>query len=162
MLFNDEENFAQIDAGGHRIHINYKEDEGNVSITTLNGSIINMDDKNDIITVQSAGEDGGKKVNKVVLNGPKKLITLDSADNTVVLNGEETRITMESKDSKFAINGKEKKIAMENKNNKVVIDGGSNTITLNAKKDINIKAGGKLIIDAPGGISNKGQMCDVN
>jgi YD repeat-containing protein len=161
-LFDDAKKYAEIDAGGHKIRLNYAEDGGRVSVTTANGAIIDMDDEEDIITLQTAAEDGGKKVNLAVLNGKDKVITLDSADNTVVLNGKETRITLESKDSKVAIDGNGKKIAMENKKNKVVIDGGSDTVTLNAKKDINIKAGGKIILDAKNGISNKGQMCDTN
>jgi len=162
MLFNDIDEFAHIETGGHKIHINYKKDKGRITITTLKGNVIQMDDPDDIIALQNASEDGGNKVNKVVLDGKKQVITLDSKDNTVVLNGKETRITLESKDSKVAVDGNGKKIAMENKNNKVVIDGGGNTIILNAKKDINIKAGGKIILDAKGGISDKGPTYDVN
>jgi hypothetical protein len=162
MLFNDGERFALIDAGGHIIRVNYAEDSGRVSVTTVNGATIDMDDAEDIITLQTAAEKDGKKTNLVVLNGRDEAITLDSKDNTVVLNGKEAKITMESKDSKVAIDGKEEKIAMENKDAKVAIDGGQNTITLatqkviiDAKKAISLKTGGKIIFDAKGGIFNK-------
>jgi hypothetical protein len=52
--------------------------------------------------------------------------------------------------------GKEKKIILENKNNKVIIDGGNDSCIVDVKKDITLKAGGQLIIDADKGISNKG------
>jgi len=157
LLFNDAEKYAEINVGGHTIHINYKDNEGDISITTVDGNIIKMNDPDNVIIVQNAEAE-----NKVVLNGKDNVITLDSVDNTVVLNGKEERITIESKDSKVAIDGKGKKLIMENKDNKVIINSGNNSVTLNAKKDINIKAGGKIILDAKNGLSNKGQLFDAN
>jgi hypothetical protein len=157
LLFNDVEKHTEINVGGHVIGIIYKDGEGNVLIKTVKGNVIEMNDKDDLITVQNAGEDGGKKINKVVRNGNDKTITLDCMDNTVVVNGNDRRITLESEDSKVAIDGKRKKIVMENKDNKIIIDSGNNTVTLNAKKDVNIEAGGELVIDAKDGVSNKGR-----
>jgi type VI secretion system secreted protein VgrG len=162
LLFNDEEQYAEIDAGGHKIRVDYAEDGNRISIKTVNGAIINMDDEDDIITLQTAAEEGGKKTNLVVLNGKDEAITIDSKDNTGVFNGKEARITLESKDSKVAIDGKGQKITIENKDAQVAVDGGKDTITLatqkviiDAQKDISLKAGGKIIFDAKGGISNK-------
>jgi type VI secretion system secreted protein VgrG len=162
LVFNDVEKYAEIDAGGHKIHIDYDDDSGRISIITVKGNVIEMNDPTDLITVQNAGEANGKKVNKIVLNGNDKSITLDCMDNTVVLNGKNDRITMESKDSKVVFDGNGKKIIMENKDNKIVINSENNSVTLDAKKDINLKAGGELVIDAKGGISNKGRAYDVN
>jgi hypothetical protein len=147
LLFNDAEKRAEINAGGNAIGIIYKDDEGNVSIKTVKDNTIEMNDPDDTITIQNAGEDG----NKVVLNGDDKSITLDSMDNTMVVNGKDKRITLESED------------------NKVVVDGGDNSVTMDAKtnviikagKDINLKSGGKLVIDAKGGIVNKSPTFNI-
>lgn len=175
LLFNDAEKQAEINVGGHVIGIIYKDGEGKISIATASGNVIEMNDPENIITVKNAGEE-----NKVVLNGKDNMISIDSSDNTVVVNGKEKRITLDSVDNTVVVNGKEKKVTvesanskgvfdgkgdkiiMENKDNKVIIDGGDNSVTLEAKKDVNIKAGGKLVIDAKGGISNKGQAYDIN
>jgi len=176
MLFNDAGKFAEINAGGHIIEIVYKDGEGNISIKTVKEHIININDKDDAITLKTASgnviemndpgnvitvQNAGAK-NKAVFNGKDDMITLDSADNTVVLNGKEKRITLESTDSKVAVDGKGKKIILENKDNKVVIDSGSNSVSVDAKKDINLKAGGKIVFDAKGGISNNGQTYDFS
>jgi len=155
LSYNEEDNsITIITKAGNSIKL---DDKGqNVTIRTTKGNIIQMNDPDDLITVQNAGDDGGKKINKVVLNGKDKSITLDCLDNTVVVNGQEKRITLESKDSKVAVDGKGKKVIMENKNNKVIINGGNDTITMNAQKDINFKAKGKLDIDTKDGIFVKG------
>jgi hypothetical protein len=67
---------------------------------------------------------------------------------------------VESADSKGVFDGKGKKIILENKDNKVIIDGGSDSCIVDVKKDITLKAGGQLIIDAVRGISNKGIKVD--
>jgi len=157
MLFNDMEKHAVINTGGHKIHINYADDSGKITITTVKGSVIEMNDPDNVITVQDAGAK-----NKVVLNGKDNVITLDSSDNTVVLNGKDKKITLESTDSKVAVDGKGKKLIMENKDNKVVIDSGNNSVSLNAKKDINLKAGGKIVLDAKGGVSNKSKTINMD
>jgi len=157
MLFSDADKFAQIDAGGHTIHINYKDGEGNISVTTVKKHVINISDKNDeitvktandniiimndpndVISIQNASKDGDKRVNTVVLDGKNQVISLDSKDNTVVLNGKDNKITVESADSKG------------------VFDGKGNTIFLNAKNDICLQTDGKIIFDAKKGISNRG------
>jgi hypothetical protein len=79
-------------------------------------------------------------------------------DNTVVVNGKDKRVTIESEDSKIAVDGKGKKVAFEHKDNKIVLDGSNNAISLNVKKDVNLDAGGKVFVNAKGGIFNKGQM----
>jgi len=156
LLFNDAEKFTLIDVGGYKIHINYADDSGVISITTVKGNVIEMNDPQSSITIQNTGENGDKEVNKVVFNGDNKSITLDSMDNTVVLNGNDKRIAVESRDSKVVLDGAGKKIILESKDNKVVVDSGDNSVALNAPKNVNIKAGGKLVIDAKGGVSNKG------
>jgi uncharacterized protein (DUF2345 family) len=162
MLFSDEKQYALIDANGHKIRFDYVEDGNKISITTVKGAIINMDDEEDIITLQTAAEKDGKKTNLVVINGKDESITVDSKDNAGVFNGKEARITLESKNSKVAIDGNEEKIIMENKENKVIINGGDDSITVDAKKNINLKAGGKVVIDAKEGVSNKGQTIKLN
>jgi hypothetical protein len=160
LLFNDEENFAQIDAGGHIIRVNYKDGEGNISIKTVKGNVIVMDDPDDLITVQNASEASGKKANKVVLNGNDKLITLDSMDNTVVLNGQDNKITIESRDNKVVVDGGNNSVTLDVKMDVNIKTGGK--LAIDAQKDIDLKTGGKLVIDAKGGISNKGQLQDMN
>jgi hypothetical protein len=171
LLFNDKEQYAMIDAGGHKIRVNYpKEGKNRITVMTVNGAVIDMDDEEDIITLQTAAEKDGKKTNVVVLNGKDEAITIDSKDNTGVFNGKEARITLESKDSKVAIDGSEDTIIMENKDNKVVINSGDNSVSLDAKKDVNIKAGGnvnikakgKFVVDANGGVSNAGQTVKMS
>jgi hypothetical protein len=135
--------------------------EGIITVQTAKGNVIEMNDPEDTITLQNAGESDGKKINKAVLNGKDKTITLDSMGNTVVINGDKDRITLESKESKVAVDGKGKKIILENSDNKVVVDGGGD-VTVDAKKDITLKAGGKLIVDAKGGVSKKGRTVGIN
>ena len=176
MLFNDAEKYAEIDAGGHIIRIDYKDGENTISIKTVKEHIINISDKDDAISLKTAMGNlikmndpdnvitvqNADAKNKAVFNGKDEVITFDSSDNTVVLNGKEKRVTVESADSKGVFDGKEKRIIMENKDNKIVIDSGSNSVSVDAKKDINLKAGGKIVLDAKGGISNNGQAYDFS
>jgi type VI secretion system secreted protein VgrG len=157
LLFNDAEKQVEINAGNHVVCIVYKDGEGNISIKTASGNVIEMNDPKDIITIQNAGEEGGTKINKVVLNGNDKSITLDSMDNTVVLNGKDKRITVESEDSKVAIDGKGKKITLCNGDNVFTVNGSDGTIKMSAQSDVTIKSGRKIIFDAKDGVSNSGQ-----
>jgi hypothetical protein len=161
MLFSDnkDKKFARIEAGQHKIHIEYGDDSGKISITTAKGNIIKMNDPNDTITVQNAGEDGGKKINKVVLNGDDKSITLDSMDNTMVVNGKDKRITLESEDNKVVVAGGDNSVTVNAKTNVIIKAGGN--LVFGAEKGINIKSGGKLIINAKGGIVNKSPTFEI-
>jgi hypothetical protein len=131
-------------------------------VQTAKGNVIEMNDPEDTITLQNAGESDGKKINKAVLNGKDKTITLDSMGNTVTVNGQDDRVTVESKESKVAIDGKGKKIILENSDNKVVVDGGGSKILLEGKNGVEIKTDGQLVIDAKRGVSNKGVTVDMD
>jgi len=164
MLFNDADKFAHVDAGGHKIHLNYKDDEGGITIATLKGNVIKMDDTDDSITMQNINDE-----NKVALNGKDPSITIDSNGNTMTLNGKDNRITMESGGSKIAVDGQNNKILLESNDNKFTVDGSGNgiaidstTITISATGDICLKAGGKVIFDAKGGILNKSPSIDLD
>jgi hypothetical protein len=161
LLASDADGFLRVNVGKHTLLIDGKDGTGSVSIITANGGIIKLDDDGDIITLQNAGEEDGGKVNKAVLNGREKLITLDSMGNMVTVNGKENRLTFESKDSKVAIDGNGEKVTVENKDNRVVVDGGVGSVTVDAKNDINLQAGGQVVMDAKGVISKKGQTIQL-
>jgi uncharacterized protein (DUF2345 family) len=87
----------------------------------------------------------------------------------MVLNGKDNLITMESEGSKIAVDGQNNKILLESNDNNIAVDGSGNSITLdsatltiNAKSDIIFKAGGKIILDAKGGILNKSRTIDLD
>ena len=157
LIFHDAENYAEINVGGHTIHIIYRDKEGDISATTVDGNMIKMNDPENVITVQNAEEE-----NKAVLDGENKTITFDSVENTLTIYGDDKKIALESKDSKAAIDGSGKKVSFESKDNSLVISGASNSISLNAKGDIILKAGGKIIFDAKSGVSNIGASIDVD
>jgi hypothetical protein len=158
-VFNDVEKHAKINLGKHTIHINYKNIEGDITIKTAKGNVIEMDDPKDLITVQNASEEGGSKVNKVALNGNDKSIILDSMDNTMVLNGKDKRITLESNDNKLIVDGSNNSATLDAKTNIIIKAGGK--LVVDAKKDITLKAGGKIVIDAKGGVVNESPTVDI-
>jgi hypothetical protein len=160
LLFNDVEKIARIDAGEYSISGDYSEDRSAISIKTKNKSMIEMDDKNDTIAFQSAGEEGGKKINNVTLNGNEKSIALESADNTLIVNGKDKKITMESGDSKVVIDGSSNSVTLDAKTVINIKAGGK--LSVDVKKDINIKSGGKLVIDAKGGVFTKGNNIEFS
>ena len=157
LLFHDAENYAEINVGGHTIQIIYRDKEGDISATTVDGNMIKMNDPENVITVQNAEEE-----NKAVLDGKNKTITFDSVENTLTIYGDDKKIALESKESKAAVDGSGKKVSFESKDNSLVISGASNSISLNAKGDIILKAGGKIIFDAKNGVSNIGASIDVD
>jgi hypothetical protein len=182
LLFDNERGEATLRASKHKIKLSYSEDENAVYITTEAGSSVRLDDKaegvitvrtakgnviemndpDDLITLQNAGESDGKKINKAVLNGKDKTITLDSKGNTVTVNGDKGRTTFENKKCKVAVDGNGRTITLEDEDTKVILDGAGKLITLNAKNGISLKTDGELAIDAKGGVSNKGQIIKLN
>jgi hypothetical protein len=160
LLFDDREQYAGIDAGGHTLHIDYTDDNGKISIKTVNGIEIEMTDPDNRITLQTAAKDGDTAVNTVVLDGKDQSVTIDSNGNAMILNGQDSLITLESEDSKFAVDGQNSRISLESGDgNGIILDG--DTITISAKKEINLKAGGKIIFDAKMGVVNKGRARDM-
>jgi len=157
LIFHDAENYAEINVGGHTIQIIYRDKEGDISATTVDGNMIKMNDPENVITVQNAEEK-----NKAVLDGKNKTITFDSVENTLTISGDDKKIALESKDSKAAVDGSGKRVSFESKDNSLVISGASNSISLNAKGDIYLNAGGKIIFDAKSGVSNIGASIYVD
>jgi hypothetical protein len=123
LLFNDEEQYAEIDAGGHTLYVDYAEDNGKISITTINGIEIEMTDPDDRITLQTAAKDGDMAINMVVLDGKAPSVTIDSNGNAMVLNGQENRIKIESGGSKFVVDGQNNRIALKSNDSDIAVDG---------------------------------------
>jgi hypothetical protein len=170
MLFDDEEMKALMKAGeGYILNVSFKDGIGKITVTTGNGSAVEMDDERDTITLRNAGgEDGeddggdGGERNALVLDGGEKSITLDSVDSTVVINGGDDNVTMESGDCRIAVDGGRGKIFVGDDGNNLTIDGGDGSITINAQSKIILRAGGKIIIDAKGGVVNKSGIVDFD
>jgi hypothetical protein len=64
LLFNDKEQYAEIDAGGHKIRIDCKDDKGRINIMTVKEHLIDTGDKDGEITVKTSG---GNVINMIIL-----------------------------------------------------------------------------------------------
>jgi len=180
LLDNDNEK-TTLRAFNHKIIQSYSEEDNNITIMTeagnsiklddtsqsvtmrtTNGTMIEMSDPDDRITFQNAGEEGGKKINTLLLDGKNKNITLDSMSNKVVVDGDGRKITLGSEDSELAVDGGQNKITTGSNGNELVIDGDSGVISLTAGMDIILKAGGKIVFETVGGVFVKGQTINYD
>jgi len=154
MLFNDEENFAQIDAGGHRIHINYKKDEGNVSITTVKKHLININDEDDEITVKTAkgcvmhmsDNSGSILLSNAAHDGGGEL-RLESCGDICIKAAGGVFVT----GAQVQIASVEKDVDIESKNN----------VQVKSEKSINMKSQKQITQDADESVSLKSPKVNV-
>jgi hypothetical protein len=112
LLFNDAEKYAEINAGGHKIHIDYGDDGGEISIKTNKKHIINISDRDDTITVKTAkgcamlmsDESGSIFLSNAAHNGGGELRLESCGDirikaaGGVFVSGAQVQIASEEKD----------------------------------------------------------------
>jgi type VI secretion system secreted protein VgrG len=77
MLFSDADKYALINAGGHIIHINYDENNPQISIKTINEHEFNLSDKDKTISVKTT--DGCE----MIMNDKNGSISISNASHSV-------------------------------------------------------------------------------
>jgi type VI secretion system secreted protein VgrG len=167
VLFDDDGKKGVMRAGeGYGLSASFEggDGAGKITVATGNGNLFEMDDEGDTITLQNAGGGDGDedKRNAMVLDGGEKAITLGSVDSSLVVSGRDERVTMESVGSKIAVDGGGEKVFMGDRDSSLTVDGGDGSVSFVARGDIILRAGGRIIIDAKGGIVNKSGIVDFD